>query len=167
MPTLIYKRTHSGDPDPHAGTFGNHDCMGRVRSWPFSAVIGVGGTGAEPVSSNIARKLTWVGIGARLGEPAGPDHRGPTVMFDRFLYLGEDGPLLADLAPNLAAHMYGHNVRAVMRSLSAQELAEVSRILELAEHAPASRALGRPGANTRPSNFPLQRSGARCARPGR
>jgi hypothetical protein len=92
MPTLIYKRTHNGDPDPHTGTFGNHDCMGRVRTWPFDAVIGVGGTGAEPVRWNIAGKVTWVGISVHLGEPAGSGHRGPTVMFDHFLYLGEDGP---------------------------------------------------------------------------
>lgn len=123
MPTLIYKRTHNGDPDPHTGTFGNHDCMGRVRAWPFDAVIGVGGAGTEPVRWNIAGKVTWVGIGVHPGQPAGPDHRGPTVMFDHFLYLGEDGPLLADLAPNLAARMYGHNVRAVMHRLPDEERA--------------------------------------------
>ena len=42
MRTLIYKRTHPGDPD-EKGRFGICDCMGRVRAWDFEAVIGVGG----------------------------------------------------------------------------------------------------------------------------
>ncbi len=76
MRTLIYKRTHSGDPD-HAGWFGVNDCMGRVRAWSFEAVIGVGGTGREARREGIARNLTWVGIGrppsrrARLSAAAG------------------------------------------------------------------------------------------------
>ena len=40
MQTLIYKRTHKGDPDKQ-GRFGIHDCMGRVRSRDFDAVIGM------------------------------------------------------------------------------------------------------------------------------
>src|SRR4051812_45820013 len=48
MRTLVYKRTHSGDPDPKMGVFGNHDCMGEVRAWPFDAVIGIGGVGQQP-----------------------------------------------------------------------------------------------------------------------
>ena len=39
MRTLIYKRTHPGDPDAK-GRFGIYDCMGRVRAWDFEAVIG-------------------------------------------------------------------------------------------------------------------------------
>jgi hypothetical protein len=31
MRTLIYKRTHTGDPDAN-GCFGIYDCMGRVRA---------------------------------------------------------------------------------------------------------------------------------------
>ena len=46
--TLIYKRTHTGDPDPKAGVFGNNDCMGTVRKRDFDAVIGIGGIGPEP-----------------------------------------------------------------------------------------------------------------------
>jgi hypothetical protein len=48
MRTLIYKRTHTGDPDPETGVFGNNDCMGEVRCWDFDAVIGIGGIGEEP-----------------------------------------------------------------------------------------------------------------------
>ena len=44
MRTLIYKRTHLGDPDLF-GTFGINDCMGEVRARQFDAVIGVGGIG--------------------------------------------------------------------------------------------------------------------------
>src|SRR5262249_54001126 len=65
MRTLIYKRTHHGDPDPETGEFGCNDCMGTVRCWKFDAVIGIGGIGAEPKRYGIAGKLTWIGIGAR------------------------------------------------------------------------------------------------------
>jgi len=62
MRTLIYKRTHPGDPDGK-GQFGIHGCMGRVRTWRFEAVIGVGGTGAEPRSHGLDGKVNWIGIG--------------------------------------------------------------------------------------------------------
>ena len=62
--TLVYKRTHTGDPDTN-GVFGNQDCMGRVRRLPFEAVIGVGGISREPVALGIAGKINWIGIGAR------------------------------------------------------------------------------------------------------
>ncbi len=60
MRTLIYKRTHSGDPDPETGVFGNHDCMGRVKDWQFDAVIGKHKTGdardeAQRIAAGIAR----------------------------------------------------------------------------------------------------------------
>lgn len=86
---LIYKRTHSGDPDPKTGVFGNNDCMKTIRGRSFDAVIGVGGIGREARSEGIARKLTWIGIGPRkIGEPS-----RPLVTFDHFLYYGEEGPL--------------------------------------------------------------------------
>lgn len=31
MRALIYKRTHTGDPDPAHGIFGEFDCMGEIR----------------------------------------------------------------------------------------------------------------------------------------
>jgi hypothetical protein len=141
MPTLVYKRTHIGDPDPQTGVFGNYDCMGRIRAWPFDSVIGVGGIGAEAQTWNIDGRVTWVGIGAHHGHVP-PGHHGPLVTFDHFLYLGEDGPLLTDLAPKLATRMYGQNVRAVMR-LTREEETEAGIILALAQDAPASPALGR------------------------
>lgn len=43
MRTLVYKRTHNGDPDAE-GRFGIHDCMGQVRGYGYEAVIGWAGS---------------------------------------------------------------------------------------------------------------------------
>ena len=133
--TLIYKRTHSGDPNPHAGVFGNHNYMGQVRGWQFDAVIGVGGTGKEPQENGIAGLLTWIGIGANKTG----DLRRPHVKFDHFLYFGERGRPLLEIAPRLADHVYGKRVRVMTSSsMSEAELAEVDAILRLARDAPPS-----------------------------
>ena len=137
MRTLVYKRTHSGDPDLD-GRFGINDCMGTVRARKFEAVIGIGGTGPEPRRSGIAEKITWVGIGPHRF-PGTP--RGPLVLFDHFLYFGERGPSLIARAPTLAAHVYGLNVRSLM-TFSPEEAVEVENILALAVMAPPSSALG-------------------------
>lgn len=73
MRTLIYKRTHTGDPDA-SGCFGICDCMGRVRAMDFDAVIGIGGIGSEAKGAGIAGKITWIGIGAHkeVGDGRGP-----------------------------------------------------------------------------------------------
>jgi hypothetical protein len=107
MRTWIYKRTHSGDPDPKTGVFGNHDCMG---AWQFDAVIGIGGVGQEPQSHRIAGKLTWIGIG-----PHAIDHtgRGPQLVFRHFWYRGEEGPMLQTNYPALSSRMYDRNVRVI------------------------------------------------------
>lgn len=131
MRTLIYKRTHSGDPDPRTGVFGNHDCMRTVRGRVYDAVIGVGGAGREAERNGIARKLTWIGIGPHKTG----DLRRPLVTFDHFLYFGEQGPRLEDCAPKLARHMYGGNVRVILNLLSAKERVEVEKILNLARNA--------------------------------
>ncbi len=143
MRTLIYKRTHNGDPDPETGVFGNHDCMGEVRDWPFDAVIGIGGVGQEPKSHGIAGKLTWIGIG-----PQAIDHtgRGPQLIFQHFWYRGEVGSLLWANYPALASRMYDKNVRVLMHSPSSEpqegKIAaldrEVREILRLAMDAPSS-----------------------------
>lgn len=137
MQTLVYKRTHNGDPDPATGVFGNNDCMGSVRAWPFDAVVGVGGISAEPQSEGIAGKLTWIGIGPhRTGDPL-----RPLVAFEHFLYYGQHGPLLRSVAPTLARRIYGRNVRALLHSFSDEEALEVERILARARKAPASTPL--------------------------
>ena len=137
MRTLVYKRTHSGDPDPATGVFGIHDCMATVRGRSFDAVIGIGGIGQEPHRCGIARKLTWVGVGPHR---TGDSHR-PLVAFDHFLYYGEDGPLFEALAPALAGHIYGRGVRTIMDKLSDQERMEIVGILRTALTAPASPSL--------------------------
>jgi hypothetical protein len=139
--TLIYKRTHSGDPNPETGILGNNKCMGRVRGWPFEAVIGIGGIGRKPQQERIARKLTWVGIDPK---EAGMGEDGyPRLRFAHFLYYGDYGPLLEEeLAPNLARRMYGRNVRLIFdSSLSEEERLEVEKILDLARNEPPSGQL--------------------------
>lgn len=136
--TLIYKMTHTGDPDPETGVFGNMDCMGQVRGWSFDAVIGVGGTGHEARRNGIDRKLVWIGIGPHRRQMAG--RRGPLVTFDhfRFLHDGEKERPLDTEAPALARRIYDRNVRQVRDALLDEERAEVERILGTARHAPRS-----------------------------
>ncbi len=147
MRTLIYKRTHTGDPDPHTGVFGNRDCMKTVRGRRFDAVIGIGGIGREPAVSGISGKLTWVGIGARKIF-RDPDllfvtPKRPLVTFKHFRYFGEGGKLFAEIAPALAKRMYGKNVRVLIKGMSSEEQQEVRRILHLVKNAPPSRLLKR------------------------
>jgi len=135
MRTLIYKRTHHGDPDPNAGVFGNHNCMGSVRRREFDAVIGVGGRGPEAKHNNLAEKLNWIGIGpTKSWDVAEP----PTMTFDHFVYFGENGPLLADVAPALASRLYTSTVRVLMDKLSPVERSEVDKILDIARAEPPS-----------------------------
>ena len=137
MRTLIYKRTHPGDPDPE-GRFGIRDCMGQVRNWDFDAVIGVGGSGAEASFHGIDGKVNWIGIGPHKAmSTAG---HGPVLTFDHFLLFESSGPELCDIAPTLANRLYGRNVRVLLHDLSPPERKEVSRILALAAEArPSAR----------------------------
>jgi hypothetical protein len=153
MRTLIYKRTHIGDPDPETGEFGCHDCMGSVRGLEYDAVIGIGGIGPEATRHRIAGKLTWVGLGPhKCGDP-----KRPRVTFDHFWDQGEHGPLLKNIAPALASRMlYDGNVRILMDSLSDEEQPEVEKILDLAMDAPPSNRLNErdcrhTSGNSRPS----------------
>lgn len=136
MRTLIYKRTHHGDPDA-TGQFGVHDCMGRVRAWDFEAVIGVGGLGPESRSNALEGKVNWIGIGPH---KRAVGKRGPIVTFDHFIFYGSKGPDFEKLAPLLAERIYSRNVRVLMRGLSSDEQAEVDRILARAKNAPPSSA---------------------------
>lgn len=113
MRILTYKVTPVGDRGPD-GRFGIHDCMGRIRGYAFDAVIGFGGIGQEPKNFGIARKLNWVGIGPQRQErlvamnPSGQKSvRGFVLAFEKFFYLGKQGPLLHDSAPVLAKRVYG------------------------------------------------------------
>jgi hypothetical protein len=140
MRTLIYKRTHHGDPDPETGEFGCNNCMGTVRGRRFDAVIGVGGIGPEPRRHGIAGKLTWIGIGARKIYDSALQN-SPRVRFDHFWYQGEHGPLLEHMYPALARRMYDRNVRQLMHSplpVKTDLDREVEEILCLAMTAPSS-----------------------------
>jgi hypothetical protein len=144
MRTLVYKRTHSGDPDS-LGRFGIYDCMGRVRSLDFEAVIGVGGQGVEAERNDIAYKLTWIGIGAHKTYVRGMVD--PIVTFDHFLYFGTEGELLELHAPQLTKRMYVKKARIVLDDSKAQERSEVQRLLAIAEEAPPSQAVVRKAPN--------------------
>lgn len=147
MRTLIYKRTHSGDPDPESGVFGNHDCMGSVKGWQYDAVIGIGGIGPEPMREHIGGKLTWIGIGPHkvFDNPLKPNN--PRVTFDHFWYDGEGGPLLEVKFPALARRMYEKNVRVLVHRPSNDKSGssigldrDVRRILGLAVRSRSSSA---------------------------
>jgi len=128
--TLVYKRTHRGDPD-ESGVFGIHDCMGRVRRWAFEAAVGVGGKKPDRGHEDIANKINWIGIRPFKKEAGG---KGPRVEFEHFLLLEEDGPHIRDLAPKLYRHMFeDQHVRAVLsRSLPREMQDEIRGILRLA-----------------------------------
>ncbi len=133
MKTLVYKRTHTGDPN-ESGIFGIHDCMGRVRGWSFDAVIGVGGKSPWRGHEDIGLKITWIGINPRKTEAPGPSN-GPLVEFECFVLWDETGPDLKTLAPHLFRYMFeDQHVRHVMsRSLPSEMQEEVTTILRLAE----------------------------------
>lgn len=135
MRVLVYKRTHTGDPDAK-GCFGVYDCMGRVRGYHFDAVIGVGGIGHEPQAHGIAGKVNWIGIGPHKVSVGGKS--GPEVTFDHFRDFGADGPDFRELAPALAERMYANNARYLLHGFSEQELAEAVKITRLAVTAPPS-----------------------------
>src|SRR4051812_47342430 len=102
MRTLIYKRTHHGDPDA-SGRFGVYDCMGSVRRWHYDAVIGVGGVGPEARSHGLDGRVNWIGIGPHKLRVAAK--WGPLVTFDHFVFYGSRGPELEKLAPLLAGRL--------------------------------------------------------------
>src|SRR5262249_39095437 len=138
MRTLIYKRTHPGDP-VELGRFGIWDCMGRVRDFDFYAVIGIGGIGAEARSYGIDGKLNWIGIGPRKA-PSRFGRGRPLVRFRHFRYFGEDGPDLRTVAPTLAKRMYSkYAPRFVLDSFRHGEAGDIARLLTLADDAPPSR----------------------------
>lgn len=121
LKVLIYRRTHTADPC-QCGVFGIRDCMGKVRSWEYDAVIGIGVKNAA--ADNISYKLTWVGINAHKQDSltVGYDKkckyrkckkanmknqlRGPLVTFDHFCLMNDKGPMLYDCAPQLCHHMF-------------------------------------------------------------
>jgi hypothetical protein len=166
MRTLIYKRTHNGDPD-ESGQFGIRDCMGQVRRWNFDAVIGVGGVGPEARSYGIDEKVNWIGIGPH--KEIVPGRRGPIVTFDHFMLYGDDAPTFEEVAPLLAHRIYSKNVRVIMNGLSPAEEREVEAVLKRAKNAPPSpcrtEGSGPPRNPCAPRRQPIKRSSSKdCSR---
>jgi hypothetical protein len=127
MRILTYKRTHTGDPNV-AGQFGINDCMGRVRSWDFDAVIGVGGYGHEPRSEGIEGRVTWVGVTPTWSPH--PEGHGVIVTFESFKLLDKIGPMLHVVAPLLARRMYEKKARVLLKSYSPEEKAEAQELIK-------------------------------------
>jgi hypothetical protein len=161
MNTLVYKRTHTGDPN-RSGVFGCHDCMGQVRRRNFDAVIGVGGKRPDRGHEDIAFKITWIGLGPSKTEAADPRFRGPLVEFERFVLWDQDGPELRTLAPRLFRHLFEDAVsnsrRAVMsESLSADLREEITNILRLAETRRNDAPWNTDGVSSLPTSTPPRR----------
>lgn len=168
MRILTYKRTHVGDPD-NFGRFGINDCMGRVRNFRYDAVIGVGGTGYEPRSHRIDRKINWVGINPKRISHI-PGYRGGIIEFEQFILLENNGPLLEILAPNLARKIY-RGGRYILDAYSETEKAEAVAVIEWARHIATSSSayptfLAAQGSclvrYRMPHNKSLHRSCAKC-----
>lgn len=137
MRILIYKRTHTGDPNV-GRQFGNEGCMGRVRGFAFDAVIGVGGIGGQPRKQGISGKINWVGRNPRKSRNP-VDARGPLVSFDSldFRLFEQQGPSFLEHAPLLAKKVFGNRSRFVFRSLTPAEQREaellIRRVLDAGE----------------------------------
>lgn len=134
MDTLIYKRTHTGDPNK-SGVFGVHDCMGRVRHWNFDAVIGVGGKNPWRRHKDIAYRINWIGVNPTKTDARKRRWKGPLVTFERFVLYDEIGPKLKKLAPKVFKYLFeDRHVRVVMsRSLPDGMQKEITRILKHAK----------------------------------
>lgn len=139
MRTLIYKRTHRGDPDAR-GCFGERDCMGSKRNLPFEAVIGVGGRGPEARAHGIAGKVNWIGIGPRK-KPLPAPFRGPLVTFNHFLFFeGDDQPDFEAVAPEVYKRLLvpKYAPRYLFDGFSPAEQAEIDNLLAMAVGEPPS-----------------------------
>jgi hypothetical protein len=128
---LIYKRNHTGDPDS-SGTFGCHDCMGRMRGYRYDAVIGIGGSKPWVGDEGIADRITWVGVGPR--RVGVHKARGaPLIQFDRWGVFDDGGKVLMSFAPRLAKYFYAkHRRHFFSDTLDVEIQQEIGRILQLA-----------------------------------
>jgi hypothetical protein len=136
---LIYKRTHTGDPDPY-GTFGYGDCMGRIRGYAYDAVIGIGVSTPWPGDEGIADRITWVGVGP---QQVGihPTRGAPLIRFKRWSVFDAKGKDLKDFAPRLAEYFYARHRRYFFSDGLREDIQrDIARILRLAK--PRSRPMG-------------------------
>lgn len=137
MKVLIYKRTHTGDPD-ESGIFGIQDCMGRIRNGNYDAVIGIGGKSAWKGHTGIKYKINWIGLGPK---KIFPTERGYRVAFTHFELYEETGVNIKNNYPNLFDYMFSKNKRFSLSSnLPENVLEEVKWILDSIKDSPASPA---------------------------
>lgn len=140
MKVLIYKRTHTGDPDGK-GIFGIQDCMGRMRDWYFDAVIGIGGKAPWKDHVEIKQKINWIGLGPK--KISAPGGRGAMIVFDHFELFEEKGVDIEEYYPNLFDHMYNPGRRFTMSSKLPEEVSEeVKMILDSIKDCPPSPGYG-------------------------
>jgi hypothetical protein len=136
MATLVYKMTHSGDPDSYLGCWGVSDCMGQVRGYAFNAVIGIGGRSWWTNQTGRAGELVWIGLDPQ-EIPGGK--RGPKLTFAQFRYFQEGEQVLSEIAPKLARAM--RNRRFMLYGFSPGQEREIKTILKLALRAGPSALL--------------------------
>ena len=110
--TLIFKRTHKGDPD-ESGIFGCHNCMGKIRGWKFDSVIGIGGKKPWKEHKDIALKINWIGLEP---EEVGYYKSGPLVAFKHFCLFEEKGQDLKTVAPQIFKYMFQDKNRRFIKS---------------------------------------------------
>lgn len=154
MTTLVYKRTHPGDPGED-GVFGNEGCMGRVRGYDFDAVIGVGGIGSEAKSYRIDGKINWIGIGAHV---VGTCFRGyPQIAFEHFALFEDLGEPISSRAKELERRFCHQKApRYALNDFGKKELAEINLLLESVKNSPPSKGL-----------FGTMRARKCCSKPSR
>jgi hypothetical protein len=136
MTTLVYKMTHSGDPDPDLGCWGVANCMGPIRGCGFTNVIGIGGRSWWTGETSRADEIVWIGLGAQKTDVG---ISGPEVRFTHFRYFREGELMLRPIAPNLARNM--RNRRFMLHGFSAAMEQEMAKILKRARNAAASAHL--------------------------
>jgi hypothetical protein len=157
--TFVYKRTHNDDPGD-GGCFGIFCCMGKMRSWPFEAVIGVGATGKEAETEGIAGKVNWIGIGRK---PIGMARDGhPIWAFKQFKQFSkEEAPDFRHVAPILAKRLYDarYPPRFVMDKINDDERREISKVLRMARDADPSPRIS---SRERQSKNCRRRKSTRC-----
>lgn len=151
MATLVYKMTHSGDPDTDLGCWGVSDCMGRVRGYDFEAVIGIGGRSWWTNETNRAGELIWIGI-APQQIPGGK--RGPKLAFTHFRHFQNGEMMLSEVSPKLDKAM--RKRRFMLYGFDQGQEREIKTILKLAMKAEPSGCLF-----TRPKNTKADVQGIR------
>lgn len=145
MRTLVYKRTHDGDPDA-LGRFGVGDCMKQIRGYTYEAVIGIGALTRGAREAGIDGKVNWIGIGPH--RTPMPNLKGPLVTFDHFYCPTGDNVLnVRDVAPLLAQRFYEKRpARFLLKDVSDGEQAEIESLLMLAKNVPPSTCAAGPSA---------------------